>query len=325
MKIRQVHIPGRLILAPMAGVTDRAFRQICREQGAALTVTEMVSAKALHFKDKKTPKLLALGEGEHPAAAQIFGSEPETMAEGAVIACELSGCDILDINMGCPAPKIVNNGDGSALMKDIRLAEAVLKAVRAAVDCPVSVKFRRGWDESSVNCVEFAKMCEAAGADLIAVHGRTRAQQYEGRADWDAIRAVKQAVSIPVAANGDIFAPEDAKRILAHTGADFAMIGRGSLGNPWLFSRSNALLETGEVPPEPDFLTRLDTAVRQIELAREDKGERVALLEARKHVNWYLKGTAGLKEFKKRVSALSTMEELYQLAVELRAWHAQQS
>ncbi len=319
MHIANVPIRGRLILAPMAGVTDRAFRQICREQGAALTVTEMVSAKALHFGDKKTPRLLALGPGEHPAAAQIFGSEPETMAEGAVRAREISGCDIIDINMGCPAPKIVNNGDGSALMRDIKKAEAVLRAVRAAVDCPVTVKFRRGWDEKSVNCVEFAQMCEQAGADLIAVHGRTRAQQYEGKADWDAIAQVKRAVHIPVAANGDVFTPEDAAEILSYTGADFAMIGRGALGNPWLFARANALLETGSVPPEPSFLERVDTAVRQIELAMDDKGERVALLEARKHVNWYLKGVPGLKEFKKRVSTLTTMDELYALAQQLRA------
>lgn len=323
MKIANISLTGRLFLAPMAGVTDRAFRQVCREHGAALTVTEMVSAKALHFKDKKTPRLLALNEGEHPAAAQIFGSEPETMAEGAVLAREISGCDIIDINMGCPAPKIVGNGDGSALMKDIRLAEAVLRAVRAAVDCPVTVKFRKGWDEKSVNCVEFARMCEAAGADMITLHGRTRAQQYEGKADWDAIRAVKDAVSIPVAANGDVFAPEDAQRILDHTGADFVMIGRGCLGDPWLFSRAHALLETGTLPPAPGFHERVDTAVRQIELAMADKGERIALLEARKHVNWYLKGVPGLKEYKKRVSALTEMKELYALADELKARYAE--
>ena len=319
MKIANISLAGRLFLAPMAGVTDLAFRQVCREHGAALTVTEMVSAKALHFKDKKTPRLLRLGAGEHPAAAQIFGSEPETMAEGAALAREISGCDIIDINMGCPAPKIVGNGDGSALMKDMKRAEAVIRAVRAAVDCPVTVKFRKGWDESSVNCVEFARMCEAVGADLITLHGRTRSQQYEGTADWDAIRAVKQAVSIPVAANGDVFEPQDAVRILAYTGADFAAIGRGSLGDPWLFSRANALLETGILPPMPAFSERVDTAVRQIECAMEDKGERIALLEARKHVNCYLKGVPGLKEYKKRVSALTKMEELYRLAEELKA------
>lgn len=319
MNIANVCLGGRLILAPMAGVTDLAFRQICRAHGAALTVTEMVSSKALHFGDQKTPRLLRLGAGEHPAAAQIFGSEPETMAEGAVLAQQISGCDLIDINMGCPAPKIVGNGDGAALMRDIKKAEAVLRAVRAAVRCPVTVKFRKGWDEKSTCYEEFARMCEATGADMITIHGRTRAQQYEGRADWDAIRAVKQAVRIPVAANGDVFTPEDAVRILDETGADFAMVGRGSLGDPWLFSRANALLAGQALPPAPTLAERIDTAVRQIELAMADKGERIALLEARKHVNWYLKGFSGLKEYKKRVSTLTTMEELYGLACELKS------
>ena len=272
MKIGQVEIKGKLILAPMAGVTDKAFRQICREHGAALTVTEMVSAKALHFKDKKTPRLLGLSQNEHPASAQIFGSEPESMAEGAIIAREISGCEIIDINMGCPAPKIVNNGDGSALMKNIKLAEQIITAVKKAVDCPVTVKFRKGWDEKSINCIEFAKMCEYAGADMIAVHGRTRAQQYSGVADWDIIAKVKQSVKIPVAANGDVFTPQDAVNIINHTGADFVMIGRGALGDPWIFERSNKLIQTGVLEDEPTLSERLDTAVRQIELACEDKG-----------------------------------------------------
>nr|WP_297176366.1 tRNA dihydrouridine synthase DusB [uncultured Agathobaculum sp.] len=318
MQIGCVTLAGRMVLAPMAGVTDRAFRQICREQGAALTVTEMVSAKALTYGDKKTPGLLALGETEHPAAAQIFGHEPETMAEGAKIAREISGCDIIDINMGCPAPKIAGNGDGSALMRDPALAARVIGAVVHAVDVPVTVKFRKGWDEKSVNCVEFARMAEQAGAAAIAVHGRTRAQQYSGSADWDAIAAVKQAVSIPVIANGDVAVPEDAARILEHTGADAVMVGRGALGDPWIFSRANALLETGVCPPLPPFAERIDTAVRQIELAAAYKGERVAMLEARRHVNWYLKGQSGLKAFKMRICALERLDELYPLADELK-------
>lgn len=318
MQIGTVLLSGRLILAPMAGVTDRAFRQICREHGAALTVTEMVSAKALVYGDKKTPRLLALAENEHPAAAQIFGHDPASMAEGAKIARAVSGCSIIDINMGCPAPKIVNNGDGSALMRDMALAARVIEAVKQAVDVPVTVKFRKGWDAGSVNCVAFAKMAEAAGADALAVHGRTRAQQYSGQADWDAIRAVKETVSIPVAANGDVFEPEDVPRILAHTGADFVMIGRGALGDPFLFERANALLETGVCPPLPPFGERIDTAVRQIELAAAAKGERVAMLEARKHVNWYLKKQSGLKAFKARICALERLEELYPLAEELK-------
>lgn len=318
MQIGSVSLAGRLVLAPMAGVTDRAFRQVCREHGAALTVTEMVSTKALCYQDKKTPALLALGEGEHPAAAQIFGHEPETMAEGARIARAVSGCDMIDINMGCPAPKIAGNGDGSALMRDPALAARVIEAVACAVDVPVTVKFRKGWDEQSQNYVEFARMAEQAGAAAIAVHGRTRAQQYSGAADWEAIRAVKQAVSIPVAANGDVAEPEDVLRILVATGADMVMIGRGALGDPWIFERANALLATGVCPPLPPFAERIDTAVRQIELAAAYKGERVAMLEARRHVNCYLKRQSGLKAFKTRICALERLEELYHLAEELK-------
>lgn len=316
--IGSVTLPNQLILAPMAGVTDLAFRQICREHGAGLTVTEMASAKALEYGDKKTPRLLHLAPGEHPASAQIFGSDPACMARSAKRALELSGCDIIDINMGCPAPKIVGNGDGSALMKSPDLAARIVAAVKQAVPVPVTVKFRMGWDAQSVNCVEFARLCEQAGADMVAVHGRTRSQQYGGTANWDIIRAVKEAVSIPVAANGDVFAPQDVPRILAHTGADFVMIGRGSLGDPWIFERAHALMQTGVLPPLPPFAARIDTAVRQIELAVADKGERVALLEARKHVNWYLKGVSHVRDFKKRISALTRLDELYALADEMK-------
>ena len=316
--IGSVTLPNQLILAPMAGVTDLAFRQICREHGAGLTVTEMASAKALEYGDKKTPRLLRLARGEHPASAQIFGSDPACMARSAKRALELSGCDIIDINMGCPAPKIVGNGDGSALMKSPDLAARIVAAVKQAVPVPVTVKFRMGWDAQSVNCVEFARLCERAGADMVAVHGRTRSQQYSGTANWDIIRAVKEAVSIPVAANGDVFAPQDVPRILAHTGADFVMIGRGSLGDPWIFERAHALMQTGVLPPLPPFAARIDTAVRQIELAVADKGERVALLEARKHVNWYLKGVSHVRDFKKRISALTRLDELYALADEMK-------
>ena len=316
--IGSVTLPNQLILAPMAGVTDLAFRQICREHGAGLTVTEMASAKALEYGDTKTPRLLRLAPGEHPASAQIFGSDPACMARSAKRALELSGCDIIDINMGCPAPKIVGNGDGSALMKSPDLAARIVAAVKQAVPVPVTVKFRMGWDAQSVNCVEFARLCERAGADMVAVHGRTRSQQYGGTANWDIIRAVKEAVSIPVAANGDVFAPQDVPRILAHTGADFVMIGRGSLGDPWIFERAHALMQTGVLPPLPPFAERIDTAVRQIELAVADKGERVALLEARKHVNWYLKGVSHVRDFKKRISALTRLDELYALADEMK-------
>ena len=320
MRIGTVEISSKVALAPMAGVTDAAFRQICSELGAGYTITELISSKALCYHDKKTFSLLTQFPGEHPAAVQIFGSDPVCMAEAAQIAMEHTGADILDINMGCPMGKIVNNGDGAALMKDPELASKVIAAVVNAVDVPVTVKFRKGWDEKSVNCVEFARMAEQSGAAAIAVHGRTRSQQYSGTADWDAIRDVKQAVGIPVIANGDVAEPEDAVRILAHTGADGVMIGRGSLGDPWLFERANALLETGICPALPPFAERMDTAVRQIELAAEQKGEHIAMLEARRHVNCYLKRESGVKTFKNRICALTKLSELYEIADELKAF-----
>ena len=319
MHVGNVEINSQLYLAPMAGVTDMAFRQICRELGAGMSCTELVSAKALCYQDKKSRGLLKLAPNERPAAAQIFGSDIPCMAEAAVIAAEVSGADIIDINMGCPAPKIAGNGDGSALMRDLPLASRVIEAVVQAVDVPVTVKFRKGWDEKSVNCVEFARMAEQSGAAAIAVHGRTRSQQYSGTADWDAIRDVKQAVDIPVIANGDVAEPEDAVRILAHTGADGVMIGRGALGDPWIFERANALMETGVCPPLPPFAERIDTAVRQIELAAGQKGEHIAMLEARRHVNCYLKQQSGLKAFKNRICALERLEQLYEIAEELKA------
>lgn len=318
MQIGNLSFTQRLFLAPMAGVTDLAFRQTCREHGAALTITEMVSARALTYHNQKTSQLLQVADNEHPVAVQLFGHEPACMAEAAQIACERSGCAFIDINMGCPAPKIVNNGDGAALMRNPTLAAQIITAVKQAVSVPVTVKFRKGWDQQEAKPVAFAQMAEAAGADAITVHGRTRAQQYTGQADWDAIRAVVAAVSIPVVANGDVFTPEDVPRILAHTGADFVMIGRGSLGNPWIFERANALLETGVCPPLPPFAERLATAVQQIERAAVYKGEYIALREARKHLNWYLKGQSGLKSFKPRVCALERLDELAVLVAEMQ-------
>ena len=242
VKIGQVKINGRLALAPMAGVSDVAFRELCRRFGAVYTCTEMVSAKALVYKDRKTRSLLQLGENEHPSAAQIFGSEPEVMEEAAGLAREISGADVIDINMGCPVGKVAGSGDGSALMKDPEKAQRIIEAVVRGAGVPVTVKFRKGWDKGSVNAVAFGKMCEEAGASAITVHGRTRTQMYAGVADWDIIRDVKKAVTIPVFANGDVFEPEDAPHILRYTGCDMAVIGRGSFGNPWIFSRASALL-----------------------------------------------------------------------------------
>ena len=310
VSIGGVEIKGRLTLAPMAGVSDFAFRTICTELGAAMTTTEMVSAKALVYKDEKTKGLLYNPDILHPSAAQIFGHEPEIMAEAAPMALEYSGADILDINMGCPVGKIVKSGDGSALMKDPELAARIVEAVVKAVSVPVTVKFRKGFDGGCVNAVEFARLMEQAGASAVAVHGRTRAQMYSGRADWDVIRDVKKAVGIPVIANGDIFSAEDAEHILRYTGCELAMVGRGSFGDPWIFEQSNALLEGLPVPERPPLAERIELALRQTELYAEKFGERLACLEARHQIPWYLKGVAHAGYYKQQLVRVETLEEL---------------
>ena len=313
MKIGTMRVPGNTVLAPMAGVTDLAFRTVCAELGAAVTVTEMVSSRALVYQDKKSIGLLKktpLGI----CGAQIFGNDPGMMAEAAVLALGHSGCDFIDINMGCPMPKIVNNGDGSALMKNPALAGQIVRAVVDAVDVPVTVKTRIGWDRGSINVVELARILEDSGAAAIAVHGRTRSMLYSGVADWDTIRAVKEAVSIPVVANGDIFDGAAAVRCLKRTGADLFMVGRAAFGDPWIFQRAEAALNGQEEPARPPLRERVELAVRQFDLARADKGEHIACLEARKHFAWYLKGVAHSGYYKAQISEISTMEDIARIA-----------
>ena len=309
-RIGDIEINSKLALAPMAGVTDLAFREICRKHGAGLTFTEMVSAKALVYQDAKTRTLLELGETEYPAGAQIFGSDPACMAEGASLALEASRAAIIDINMGCPVGKVVKSGDGSALMRDPEKAARIIEAVVRSVDCPVTVKIRKGWDKGNANAVELAIMAQEAGASAITVHGRTRVQLYSGKADWDVIREVKNAVDIPVIANGDVFSAQDAARILKYTGADMAMIGRGALGNPWIFEQAKAVLDGGEAPPPPPVGERARAALSQFEKAAGTKGERVACLEARKHYMWYLRGVPHSGYFKAQICKAETLNDL---------------
>ena len=309
MKIGNVELDNKVFLSPMAGVTDLPFRLICKEQNCGMLYTEMINAKALCYDDANTKKMLKIEEEEHPVAVQIFGSDPEFMGRAAQIMNEYPN-EILDINMGCPAPKVVKNGDGSALMKNPKLAEEVLKAVVKNSEKPVTLKIRKGWDDNSINAVEIAKIAEASGISALAIHGRTREQYYSGKADWDIIRQIKENINIPVIGNGDVFEVEDAIRMLDQTGCDAIMIGRGSQGNPWIFKRINHYMKTGEILPEPTLEEKITTALKHFGLAIEEHGEYVAVREMRKHIAWYLKGLKGSAKLRDEINKIESYEEV---------------
>ena len=309
MKIGNVELDNKVFLSPMAGVTDLPFRLICKEQNCGMLYTEMINAKALCYDDANTKKMLKIEEEEHPVAVQIFGSDPEFMGRAAQIMNEYPN-EILDINMGCPAPKVVKNGDGSALMKNPKLAEEVLKAVVKNSEKPVTLKIRKGWDDNSINAVEIAKIAEASGISAVAIHGRTREQYYSGKADWDIIRQIKENINIPVIGNGDVFEVEDAIRMLDQTGCDAIMIGRGSQGNPWIFKRINHYMKTGEILPEPTLEEKITTALKHLSLAIEEHGEYVAVREMRKHIAWYLKGLKGSAKLRDEINKIESYEEV---------------
>lgn len=309
LTIGNVCLKGNVILAPMAGVTDLPFRILCKEQGADLICTEMVSAKGIMYNNKNTEDLLRIDDSERPVSLQLFGSDPDIISEQAK-RIEERNFDILDINMGCPVPKVVNNGEGSALLKDIPLAARIIEKTVKAIDKPVTVKIRKGFENGDVQAIEMAKAAEAAGASAIAIHGRTREQYYSGKADWDIIAQVKQSVSIPVIGNGDVFTPQDAKAIMEQTGCDGVMVARGARGNPWIFSQIRAFLETGEEIPKPSFEDVCRMILRHAKMQVEWKGEQRGILEMRSHAAWYTSGYPHSSTLRRKMNDIETYDAL---------------
>ena len=309
MKIGSLELKNNVFLAPMAGVTDMPFRVICSEMGCGLVYSEMVSAKGLMYGSKNTEKLLSVDKRERPIAVQLFGSSPEILGKMAK-SLEDAAIDIIDVNMGCPAPKIVKNGEGSALMKTPALVGEIVRSVVESQKKPVTVKFRKGFDDGSINAVEIAEIAEANGASAVAVHGRTREQYYSGKADWDIIKEVKKSVSIPVIGNGDVFSPQDAENLFDYTGCDAVMIGRGAQGNPWIFRRITKYLETGEILPPPDAGERMEVALRHLKMLVDFKGEYIGVREMRRHLSDYTKGMAGAAQMRGKINSASKLAEM---------------
>ena len=309
MKIGNLELENNVFLAPMAGVTDLPFRILCKEMGCGLVYSEMVSAKGILYDNKNTTELLEIDPKERPVAVQLFGSDPEILGAMAK-KIETYPIDIIDVNMGCPAPKIVKNGEGSCLMKTPELVGKIVKSLVESQSKPVTIKFRKGFDDDHVNAVEIAKIAEANGASAVAVHGRTREQYYSGKADWDIIKQVKAAVNIPVIGNGDVFTPQDAKNLFEHTGCDAIMVGRGAQGNPWIFKRILHYLETGERLPEPTGEERVEKALRHAQMLIDYKGEYIGVREMRKHMAWYMKGMPGAAELRGKLNYAENMAEL---------------